>query len=186
MALAARDSLDAAWRHIRSRLDKASGCYELETREENGPPVCRFQVYRGIGDLSEGMDLLVVILAVPKVIPEGVKMIVFVDCEFTGLPPLPVSLISVVYDNCRGLLEIKALPLSLEKLTLLEYPAHENTSEDHELWDYGVDYHKLYVSGALTLSREQRQWADYIVPADDEGAMINLANELAESAEAKE
>jgi len=57
---------------------------------------------------------------------------------------------------------------------------------NHELWDYGLDYHKLYVSGALPLSREQEQWADHVVDAYNEGAMIDLADELTSQSLVKE
>lgn len=58
--------------------------------------------------------------------------------------------------------------------------------DDAHLWDYGRDFHKLYVKGASSITSEQELWADRIVDAYDEKAMAILCGELMTKLQVKE
>jgi len=68
-----------------------------------------------------GVDILFVSDSDSEVIPEGVKVVVYNQCEFDLSPSLPSSVVLVHYRACTELSELRDLPDSVQKVRITEY-----------------------------------------------------------------
>lgn len=72
--------------------------------------------------MVEGLDALIITDSDPEfvTIPEGVKIVVYIDCDLTHSPPLPDSVVLIGFQHCIGMTMIEDLPVSVQKLYIFE------------------------------------------------------------------